>query len=171
MRCLQSCIVCGSRTQPQGRAAAVRRGVRIVDKDTSPNGGPQPERPGVTTRSGLSGLHWEPPSDGAPPEVAFLSSNLPAAYRTVRACAMGTFFIMSQMPTELYAVYDGYSSEREAAKLSWSSLTMRVTTALRGVAAALRSFDLVHVKLLDPVHLLHALMHNVYCEELPLVDM
>lgn len=148
----------------------MRQGVRIVDKDASAKNGQLLAHGGADSVGGLADLQWPDASDGPPPEVVFLSSNLPAAYRTVRSCAMGTFFIMSQNATELYAVYDGYSAEREAAKLSWHSLTMRVTTALRGVAATLRSFDLVRAKLLDPAPLLHALVQNVYCEEVPLVD-
>ena len=116
----------------------------------------------VTTASGAGG-------DGAPlpSELLFLTNAMPASYRTVRACSMGSFFIIGQNVTELFAVSDMHSSEAEATKLSWQALTMRVATALRGAAGVLRSFDLVKAKLVEPKPLLRALIHNVYADTCP----
>eukprot|EP00892_Ulva_mutabilis_P007895 jgi/Ulvmu1/5478/UM023_0014.1 len=103
-------------------------------------------------------------------ELRFLTNDMPATYRVVRACSMGSFFIIGQNVTELFALTDAYSAERDATKLSWKALTMRVTTALRSTQAALRSFDLVKAKLIDPKPLLHAVVQNLYVETAPLLD-
>lgn len=142
--------------------------MRLIDKEGSSHN----TQPLLHSAAAPSlGAARSPPTAGDPaPGPTFLSNSLPATYRTVRACALGSFFIMSQNVTELFAVYDGHSAERDAVKLSWHSLTMRVTTALRGTHVALRSFDLVRAKLLEPRPLLDAIVENVYAEALPHVD-